>query len=95
MNQHQLWKTPYRKVSARYAKRKPIPSQKCDLGSTHGLRVIYSDAALADLEQITEFIARDNAEVAERFANRLVDSAESLRSLLERGRTVKTGQASV
>jgi plasmid stabilization system protein ParE len=35
--------------------------------------VIYSDVALANLEQITEFIARDNAEVAERFANWLVD----------------------
>ena len=51
--------------------------------------VIYSEAALADLEQITAFIAADNAEAAERFANRLVDLAESLRSLPERGRPVK------
>jgi len=51
--------------------------------------VIYSEAALADLQQITAFIARDDAEVAERFANRLVDLAESLRSLPERGRPVK------
>jgi plasmid stabilization system protein ParE len=43
--------------------------------------VIYSEVALADLQQITEFIAADNAEVASRFANRLVDVAESLRSL--------------
>ena len=43
--------------------------------------VIYSEAALADLEQITAFIAADNAEVAQRFANRLVDLAESLRAL--------------
>ncbi len=48
--------------------------------------VIYSEAALADLEQITAFIAADNAEAAERFANRWVDLAESLRSLPERGR---------
>jgi plasmid stabilization system protein ParE len=48
--------------------------------------VIYSEAALADLHQI---IAKDNAKVAERFANRLVDLAESLRSLPERGRPVK------
>ena len=41
--------------------------------------VIYSEVALADLQQITEFIAADNAEVAERFVNRLVDVAESLR----------------
>ncbi len=51
--------------------------------------VIYSEAALADLEQITKFIAPDNAEVAERFANRLVDFAESLQSMPERGRSVK------
>jgi plasmid stabilization system protein ParE len=51
--------------------------------------VIYSEAALADLQQITSFIARDNAEVAERFGNRLVDLAESLRSMPERGRLVK------
>jgi len=51
--------------------------------------VIYSEAALADLQEITAFIAKDNAEVAARFANRLVDLAESLRSLPERGRWVK------
>jgi plasmid stabilization system protein ParE len=34
--------------------------------------LIYSEAALADLQEITEFIAKDNAEVAARFANRLV-----------------------
>jgi plasmid stabilization system protein ParE len=51
--------------------------------------VIYSGAAVADLEQITAFIAADKPEVAERFANRLVDLAESLRSLPERGRPVE------
>lgn len=51
--------------------------------------VIYSEAALADLEQITAFIAADNAEVAQRFANRLIDLAESLQLLPERGRPVK------
>ena len=51
--------------------------------------VVYSEAALADLEQITAFIAADNAEVAERFGNRLVDLAESLRPMPERGRPVK------
>jgi plasmid stabilization system protein ParE len=54
--------------------------------------VIYSEAALADLQQITAFIARDNPEVAERFANRLVDLAESLRSLPERGRRLAQSQ---
>jgi len=51
--------------------------------------VIYSEAALADLQQITAFIAAYNAQVAERFANRLVDLAESLRSMPQRGRPVK------
>ena len=55
--------------------------------------VIYSEAALADLQEITAFIAKDNAEVAARFANRLVDLAESLRSLPERGRSVRSGPA--
>jgi len=51
--------------------------------------VVYSEAALADLEQVTAFIAADNPEVAAKFANRLVDLAESLRSFSERGRPVK------
>ena len=51
--------------------------------------VIYSEAALGDLEQITAFIAADDTEVAEKFANRLVDLAESLRSMPQRGRPVK------
>jgi addiction module RelE/StbE family toxin len=51
--------------------------------------VIYSEAALDDLREITAYIAADNVEVAERFANRLVDLAESLRNLPGRGRCVK------
>jgi plasmid stabilization system protein ParE len=51
--------------------------------------VVYSEADLADLQQITAFIAADNPEVAERFSNRLVDLAESLRSMPERSRPVK------
>jgi plasmid stabilization system protein ParE len=51
--------------------------------------VIYSETALTDLQQITAFIATDHAEAAERFANRLVDLTESLRSLPECGRPVK------
>lgn len=51
--------------------------------------VIYSAAALGDLREITAFIAADNAATAERFSNRLVDLAESLRHLPERGRPVK------
>ena len=51
--------------------------------------VIYSAAALADLQEITAYIAADNAEVAGRFANRLVDLAESLRRMPGRGRPVR------
>jgi addiction module RelE/StbE family toxin len=51
--------------------------------------VIYSEQALTDLHDITAFIAADNVEAAIRFGNRLVDLAESLRYLPERGRPVK------
>ena len=49
----------------------------------------YSASALADLEEITAYIASDDVEVAERFANRLVDLAESLRKMPGKGRPVK------
>jgi plasmid stabilization system protein ParE len=51
--------------------------------------VIYSEAALDDLQEITAYIAADNVEVAKRFANRLVDLAESLRNMPGKGRSVK------
>ena len=51
--------------------------------------VIYSKKALDDLHEITAFIAADDVLVATSFANRLVDLAESLRRLPERGRPVK------
>lgn len=51
--------------------------------------VVYSEAALADLREITAYIAKDNVEAARRFANRLVDLAESLRRMPRRGRSVK------
>src|SRR5207253_931741 len=66
-----------------FGSRSTLPDRRMDCA------VIYSEAALADLQQITAFIAADNPKVAERFANRLVDLAESLRSLPERGRPVK------
>ena len=53
------------------------------------LAVVYSEAALSDLQNISEFIAREDAERAKVFANRLVDLAESLRRMPERGRPVK------
>ncbi len=51
--------------------------------------VIYSAEALSDLREITAFISADSREVAERFANRLVDRAESLRRMPQRGRPVR------
>jgi toxin ParE1/3/4 len=51
--------------------------------------VIYSEAALSDLQKITAYIAADNVEVAKRFSNRLVDLAESLRNMPGKGRPVK------
>jgi plasmid stabilization system protein ParE len=54
-----------------------------------GCAVIYSEAALDDLQIITAYIAADDVKVAERFANRLVDLAESLRNMPGKGRPVK------
>ncbi len=51
--------------------------------------VVYSEAALSDLHDITGFIAREDARRAKVFVNRLVDLAESLRRMPERGRPVK------
>ncbi len=51
--------------------------------------IVYSEAALSDLREITEFIAADDIRIAYVFANRLVDLAESLRRMPERGRTVR------
>jgi addiction module RelE/StbE family toxin len=51
--------------------------------------VVYSGPALADLREITAYIARDNVEAAKRFSNRLVDLAESLRRMPRKGRPVK------
>lgn len=51
--------------------------------------VVYSEAALTDLQKITAYVAEDNVEAAKRFANRLVDLAESLRRMPRRGRMVK------
>lgn len=51
--------------------------------------VTYTAAALSDLREIVVYIARDDRASAKVFANRLVDLAESLGRLPERGRPVK------
>lgn len=55
----------------------------------HGLPGDLFRGGAADLQEITPYIAVDNAEAAERFANRLVDLAESLRQMPRKGRPVK------
>ncbi len=49
---------------------------------------VYSEAALTDLHEIAAFIAADNRAMAARFAKRLVDLAETLRRMPQRGRPV-------
>ena len=51
--------------------------------------VVYSELALADLHEITDYIAVNNVDAAHRFGNRLLDLAESLRHMPRKGRPVK------
>ncbi|MEO7167236.1 MAG: type II toxin-antitoxin system RelE/ParE family toxin [Chthoniobacterales bacterium] len=51
--------------------------------------VVYTSAALSDLSEITAFIAADNANAAKALASRLVDLADSLQRMPERGRLVR------
>ena len=50
--------------------------------------VFLSPEALIDLERIVAFIALENAVVAEKMGNQLLDRAMSLRTFPERGRVV-------
>jgi toxin ParE1/3/4 len=54
-----------------------------------GYAVVYTEAALNDLRQITTYIAADNVAAAERFSNRLLHLAESLGRMPRKGRPVK------
>jgi len=40
--------------------------------------VVFTPHAVRDLDQITEYIAQNNPEAAERFRDRLIDHAQSL-----------------
>lgn len=53
-----------------------------------GFKIILTPQALADLESIVRFIAKDNRDRAREFGHELVDRAISLASLPERGRIV-------
>ena len=49
-------------------------------------RVIWTEAAWRDLEQIIEYISRDSAHYAASFAREVRDAARSLSRFSERGR---------
>jgi len=51
-------------------------------------KVILSPRAIQDLQEIVRYIAWDSPNDAERFGNTLIDKAQSLSSLPERGRIV-------
>ena len=53
-----------------------------------GFKIVLTPQALADLESIVRFIAKDNRDRAREFGHELVDRALSLASLPERGRIV-------
>ena len=55
-----------------------------------GYQVILSPLALGDLEQIVRYVAKHDPQAAERLGNRLIDQAESLRDLPQRGSNVRS-----
>ena len=55
------------------------------------MRIIWSEPALADLEAIHDFIARDSPRYATRFAERIIDATERLTTLPSMGRRVPEG----
>ena len=55
------------------------------------MRINWSEPALADLEAIHEFIARDSSHYAARFVRRLLEATERLAALPMMGRIVPEG----
>jgi len=51
-------------------------------------RIVWSDQAIEDLQSIGAYVAGFNPFAAERLTQRLIDTAESLRSFPERGRAI-------
>jgi len=51
-------------------------------------KIIWADAAIADLEAAAEFISKDSPAYAATFVHRSLESARSLNDLAERGRVV-------
>lgn len=52
------------------------------------IRIEWTEPAVSDLDNIHDYIARDSAEYADAFAERLIMSAERLRSFPTSGRVV-------
>ncbi len=50
--------------------------------------VIWTPGARTDLDEIVAYIARDSPAFAHAFLEKVLDSAESLKTLSERGRVV-------
>jgi toxin ParE1/3/4 len=51
-------------------------------------KVTWSPSALADLRDAVHYIRRDNPQAARRFGEKLVQKAESLSTLPQRGRVI-------
>jgi addiction module RelE/StbE family toxin len=55
------------------------------------MRITWSEPALADLDAIHDYIARDSPHYAERFVQRLIAAADPLVDFPELGRVVPEG----
>ena len=55
------------------------------------MKIVWSEPAIADLDAIQDYIARDSPHYATRVAQRLVESAEPLRDHLQLGRVLPEG----
>lgn len=55
------------------------------------MRIVWSEPAIANLEAIRDYIARDSPHRAARFLGRLVAAAEPLQEFPELGRVVPEG----
>lgn len=52
------------------------------------MKLLWTEEAISNLREIEEFIARDNAETAIKFVDKLIDKAETLLENPKKGRVV-------
>jgi toxin ParE1/3/4 len=52
------------------------------------IKIIWSKGALKDIEEIISFISKDSTQYATRFASKIIDSIEVLKTFPEIGRIV-------